>query len=42
LAEKKDEIRVKWRADMSVELLVEHWVALLAAMMVESLVDELE
>jgi hypothetical protein len=42
LAEKKDVIRVKGRADKSVEQLVEHWVGPLAVMMVESLVDGLE
>ena len=39
MAEKKDVIRVKGRADMSVEQLAEHWVASLAAMMVHKLVD---
>ena len=42
MAEKKDVIRVKGRADKSVEQLVEHWVGPLAVMMVESLVDGLE
>jgi hypothetical protein len=42
LAEKKDVIRVKGRADMLVANLAEHWVGPLAVMMVESLVDGLE